>query len=230
MKKRSWGKFKLYVLISYLSFHKEEEILHLTRDIIKGGADVIQLRVANKSDKEFLSIATKIKKLTCKFKIPFIINNRLDIALAIDAEGVHLGQDDLPIESARKIAPRKLIGKSTHSLKEALKAAKETADYISIGPIFHSPTKPNLSPIDLNLIPQIKKKVKIPLIAIGGINLNNIKQVLKAGVEGVAISSAITKAENPKVTTRRFKKMLEVSDCTDKKRDYNDKSKIRLSP
>jgi len=198
----------LYVLISYLSFHKEEEILCLTRDIIKGGADVIQLRVANKSDKEFLSIATKIKKLTCKSKIPLIINNRLDIALAIDAEGVHLGQDDLPIESARKIAPQKLIGKSTHSLKEALKATKETADYISIGPIFHSPTKPNLSPIGLNLISQIKKKVKIPLIAIGGINLNNIKQVLKAGVEGVAICSAITEASDPKTTTRTFKKLL----------------------
>ena len=207
----------MYVLISYLFFYKEEEILHLTRNIIKGGADVIQLRVANKSDKEFLSIATKIKKLTCKSKIPLIINNRLDIALAIDAEGIHLGQDDLPIESARKIAPQKLIGKSTHSLKEALKVTKEPADYISIGPIFHSPTKPNLSPIGLNLIPQIKKKVKIPLVAIGGINLNNIKQVLKAGVEGVAICSAITKAKNPKVATRKFKKMLEVSDCSDKK-------------
>ena len=208
MKKKSCKEFKLYVLIPYLSFRKEEEILRLTQDIIEGEADVIQLRVANKSDKEFLSIATKIRKLARDSKIPLIINNRPDIALAIGAEGVHLGQDDLPIESVKKIAPQKLIGKSTHNLKEALKATKEGADYISIGPIFHSPTKPNLSPIGLNLIPQIKEKIKIPLIAIGGINLSNIKQVIKSGAERVAICSAISEAKDPKAITKEFKRLL----------------------
>ncbi len=201
------------MLIPYLSFRKEEEILRLTQDIIEGEADVIQLRVANKSDKEFLSIATKIRKLARDSKIPLIINNRPDIALAIGAEGVHLGQDDLPIESVKKIAPQKLIGKSTHNLKEALKATKEGADYISIGPIFHSPTKPNLSPIGLNLISQIKEKIKIPpgglpVIAIGGINLSNIEQVIKSGAERVAICSAISEAKDPKAITKEFKRLL----------------------
>lgn len=213
LKKKFWKKFKLYVLINYFSIHKEKETLRLAQDIIEGGADVIQLRVENKNDKEFISIAAKIKKIAQDFGIFFIINNRLDIVLAINGEGVHLGQDDLPVKSARKIASRKIIGKSTHNLKQALEAKKENADYISIGPIFPSVTKPNLSPIGLNLIPQIKQKIEIspgdlPVVAIGGINLNNIKQVIEAGIKRVAICAAISEASDPKTTTRTFKKLL----------------------
>lgn len=210
LKSKFLKEFSLYVLINYLAGDNEEKILQIAGDTIEGGADVIQLRVENKTDKEFLSIAAKIRKLTRDFKIPFIINNRPDIALTIDAEGVHLGQDDLPIKFTKEIVPGKIIGKSTHNFKEAIKATKEGADYISIGPIFRSPTKPNLFPIGLNLIPQIKEKIKIPLIAIGGISLSNIKQVIKSGAERIAICSAITEAENPKAITKEFKKMLKV--------------------
>lgn len=210
LKKKFLKKFKLYVLINFLPTNDEEKTLQFVCDIIKRGADIIQLRVENRTDKEFLSVAYKIKRRTSDFKIPFIVNNRPDIALLVNAEGIHLGQDDLPIESVKKIAPQKFIGKSTHNLDQALKAEEEGADYISIGPIFSSPTKPNLSFVGLNLLEQVNKRVSSPILAIGGINLSNVKEVIKAGAKSVAVCSAISKADNPGEITQKFKNLLTI--------------------
>ncbi|MCK4858969.1 MAG: thiamine phosphate synthase [Candidatus Omnitrophica bacterium] len=207
--KRGLGKeFRLYVLVNYSPNHREEKVLRFAQDIIEAGADVVQLRTEKKTDKEFLSIASKIKEWTHKAGISFIVNNRPDIALAVDAEGVHLGQNDLPIDCVRKIISQKIVGKSAHNIIEAIEAEREGADYIGIGPVFPSSTKPNLFPTGLSLIQEVKEKTALPFTAIGGINLSNIKEVIKAGAKSVAVCSAIKEAENPRAVVKEFKRIL----------------------
>jgi len=201
-------EFSVYVLINYTQTDNEEEVLRFSRKVIEAKAEVVQLRVQGREDREFLRIARKIKRLVEKKDVLFIINNRLDIALAIDADGLHLGQTDLPVQVARSILGKKIIGKSTHSLEEALEAQKEGADYISAGPIFSSPTKPYLTPRGLGLLFEVRKKVSIPIVAIGGINLNNLQEIVRTGVRRVAVCSAIRESKDPKKTIERFRDIL----------------------
>ena len=132
-----------------------------------------------------------------------IINDYLDIALEIKADGVHLGQEDLPVETARKLAPKMIIGVSTHNLDEALAAERGGATYINIGPIFKTQTKA-MQPIGIEAIKTITPKIRIPFTVMGGINLDNINQVLKAGATKIAVVSAITASLDPRLTTKRL--------------------------
>ncbi|MDR3541258.1 MAG: thiamine phosphate synthase [Desulfosporosinus sp.] len=159
---------------------------------IQGGVTLVQLREKSVSTREFLELAIRIKEITDHYHIPLIINDRLDIALAIDAAGLHVGQDDFPMLKARELlGPRKIIGVSASTLAEALLAQQQGADYLGVGAVFSTSTKTDASEVSLKQLEVIKQSVTIPVVAIGGINDKNLKQVLATGIDGVSVVSAI---------------------------------------
>ncbi len=193
--------------------------LELTERVLKGGARIIQLRVkpsapafrkSTLSDRELFEIAKTIRNLTRQHEASFIINDRADIALAAEADGLHLGQDDLPLSEARRILGKnKVIGISTHNLNEAERAEREGADYLGFGPVFSSETKAeSLPPRGIESLKQVVAAIKLPIIAIGGINQKNIEEVIQAGADGAAIISSITTAEDITEKTRGFVELL----------------------
>jgi len=179
------------------------------RQVDKGAVDLVQLRANTAPDREFLRDAENIKRLAHRRGIIFIINNRLDIAQIVDADGVHLGQSDSPIKLARKILGEdKIIGLSCHNLTQALKAQSEGADYISIGPLFRTKTKPESKPIPPKFIKMIDKRIGIPYFVIGGINRSNIGKVISYGAKRMALCRAICCAKNIKKTSLDLRKFL----------------------
>ncbi|MCP4051216.1 MAG: thiamine phosphate synthase [bacterium] len=153
-------------------------------EIIKKGLDrgvaLVQLRDKKNKKSIILKKAEKIKKITEKYGVPFIVNDYIDIALYVDADGFHSGQDDISITIQRDITgPHKIIGRTTHNLKQGLKAEEEGADYISVGPLWNTPSKPGREGIGFEYLEQVRSKIKIPYVAIGGINLDRIDQVMK---------------------------------------------------
>lgn len=200
--------FKLYVIIDRKS-SGGRDLAYLAQEAISGGADIIQLRDKDTSASEILKVGRVIRDLTHKKKIPFIINDRVDIAVALDADGVHLGQDDLPIEAARSMmGSEKLIGLSTHSLPQALDAEKKGADYIGVGPIFSTPTKPDYRAVGIDLIREIRDKIKIPFVVIGGIDESNIDEVIAAGARRVAVVRAVCGAKDVRGASERLKERI----------------------
>lgn len=176
---------------------------------IKGGCTLVQLREKSISSKEFYNIAMKIKKITSHYNIPLIINDRVDLAMAVDAEGVHVGQDDLSAKIVRSIIGReKILGVSASNIAEAIKAEKDGADYLGVGAIFSTKTKTDAKQVSIEELMEIKKRVKIPVVAIGGINIDNAHEVLKTGIEGLAMVSAILSAKNIEVSTIELKKLF----------------------
>lgn len=159
---------------------------------ILGGTTLVQLREKNLSTKEFYDIAVNIKKVTDKYKVPLIINDRLDIALAVDAAGIHVGQSDMPCDIARKlVGENKIVGVSAHSVEEALKAQKDGADYLGVGAVFPTGTKKDAEDVSIETLKEIVKKVHIPVVAIGGVNQNNVDELVDTGINGIAVISAI---------------------------------------
>lgn len=208
MKKKLLLQSKLYCVLDYAALH-EKCIVSAASDSIKGGADIIQVRFKNIALSRVIKDACLIAKLSEKTKTIFLVNDRVDIALLCNADGVHLGHLDMPYALARKLLGKnKIIGLSTHSLKEAVLAQKQGADYISVGPIFATPTKPEYKAVGLSLIKKIKAEIKIPLVAIGGINHDNLIEVLNAGAERIAVVRAICKARDIRSTTQGLKLKL----------------------
>ncbi len=159
---------------------------------LKAGVRWVQYRDKERSRRAVYEESVKLGRITKNFNALFIVNDHPDIALAVNADGIHLGQDDLPIREARKIMGKdKIIGISTHNLEQAVDAQRDGADYIGFGPVFHTTTKDAGSPKGIDMIHEIKKQVHIPVVAIGGINLENIRSVLEAGADAVAVASAI---------------------------------------
>ena len=179
-------------------------VISQVKQALNSGVKILQYREKKLSTLEMYKSAMDIKKLT-NGKAIFIINDRIDICLAVDADGVHLGDDDIPYLYARKLLRKKIIGLSTHNLEEALFSEKIGADYISIGPIYPTTTKPkHKSPVGTEIIKEISKKIKIPYVAIGGINETNIEVVLSAGAKNVAMISAILTKKDIKKELRKY--------------------------
>jgi thiamine-phosphate pyrophosphorylase len=197
----------LYVIID----KKIAPSLKITEEIIKAGAKIIQLRCKNTPVREFLKDAKILRKLTKEKGAIFIINDSLEIAQAVDAEGVHLGEEDIPLDIARKIlGPEKIIGASVSSVSLAKRAEIQKADYLGVGSIFKTSTKEDAgNPVGCKIIKKIKEKVSIPVFAIGGINRDNIEEVLKSGADGVCISSAILLAKNPAEETKKIIRIIQ---------------------
>lgn len=168
-------------------------LLNSVKEAIEGGASVVQYREKELSTRGMIREALEISKLCRSFNTPFIVNDRIDVALAVGADGVHLGKEDTPYEIARKLlGEEKIIGISANSVEDAVMAEEMGADYIGLGPIFPTSTKKDAgSAIGVDVIRKVKKEVGIPIIAIGGINLHNIGDVVEAGADGVAAISAV---------------------------------------
>ncbi len=164
--------------------------------VIEGGGKIIQLRDKKKSKKEFLEMAKKFREITARARILLIINDYLDVAIEVDADGAHLGQEDFPIEKAKKLAPDLIIGSSSHNLEEALAAQAAGADYVNIGPVFPTGTKKHLKVVGVEMIKAIAPKLTVPFTVMGGIKLSNIDEVLKAGARKIAVVTAVTMAED----------------------------------
>lgn len=170
--------------------------------VLKAGIRFVQYRQKEGSRREICEEAARLRKLTRYFNATLIINDHADIALAVDAEGVHLGQDDLPLAEARKIMGEKIVGISTHDLKQAKDAQTGGADYIGFGPVFETRTKDAGAPKGIENLRLITENVRIPVIAIGGINADNIGAVMQAGAGAVAVASAISRGEAAANTER----------------------------
>jgi thiamine-phosphate pyrophosphorylase len=162
---------------------------------VQAKVEVIQYRCNNASVKLICQQANELKQ-AAKGAL-FIINDRVDVALAVDADGVHLGQEDMPCDLARKIlGPDKIIGISTHNIEQACLAQQQGANYIGIGAVFSTNTKPGVRPLGIEVVSQVVKRVSIPVVAIGGLNLNNVQQLIDAGIDAVcAISAVVTKQD-----------------------------------
>ena len=182
---------------------KGKDLFKILSDSMRAGLDMVQFRDKEASDTDFLEAASKIKDLLKEKEVLFIINDRVDIALALDADGVHLGQEDTPVEVVRRILGRKkIIGFSARSLEEALVAAEKSVDYIALGAIFPTPVKPDYETPGLEALKQAVKQIKIPLVAIGGINESNIGDVAATGVKRIAVVRAILEAKDPYLATK----------------------------
>ncbi len=178
----------------------------------RGGADIVQLRSKTCSDQELFRVGEKVRLLSRKYRRLYFVNDRLDLALATDADGLHVGQEDLPLSVIRRLmrnAGKTLfLGKSTHSLNQAIAAEKEKPDYIGVGPVFKTPTKKDYIPVGLELVEAVSRKMKIPWVAIGGIDEANIEQVLRAGARRCAFVRAIFEMEDVKYATQVLRKKI----------------------
>lgn len=181
-----------------------------TRDIvesaIRGGVTCVQLREKAATTREFIRVAQEIRGLLASRRIPLIINDRLDVALAVKADGVHLGQKDMPIEMARPLSGQQMIiGISVESVEDAVAAEKGGADYLGVSPVFGTPTKTDTAPaLGLEGLAAIRRHVKLPLVAIGGLNPDNAAAVIHSGADGVAVVSAIVSAPEPQRAARQL--------------------------
>ncbi len=178
---------------------------------IEAGCRIVQYREKEKSTAEMVTEAKEIAALCREHDVLFLVNNDVDVALAVDADGVHLGQQDMPIAIARKLLEGgKIIGVTVHNLEEALQAEKQGADYVSVSPIFETKTKPDAGkPAGIELIKEVKEGAKLPIVAIGGINEGNVQLVLEAGADSVAVISAIVCSNNPGQAAKRMVEKIE---------------------
>jgi thiamine-phosphate pyrophosphorylase len=206
------NKFKRVRLYVIISSSLPADVISLTHKCVQGGADCIQLRAKDADDDKVFALATEFVQICKAGGVYSIINDRADIAVAAGADGVHLGQSDLPVEQARKLALEPLIvGKSTHSLKELEATCKEAPTYVSLGPIFPTPTKPSVAAVGLDYVKQGLEKIAdtgIGHVAIGGITPNNVEDVLRAGARTIAVCSAVTEDKDPTAACRALKEKI----------------------
>jgi len=198
-------KLKLYVITD----RRFRDELEGVREALEGGATAIQLRLKGISTREMVEVGRKIREITQDYDALYIVNDRVDVALAVDADGVHVGQDDMPVEIVKEIAPHLIVGVSASNLREALEGERKGADYIGAGSVFPTRTKEDARLLGLEGLKEIVRNVHIPVVAIGGINHENVREVLKVGVDGVAVISAILGAEDVVEATRRMRKIVE---------------------
>jgi thiamine-phosphate pyrophosphorylase len=182
------------------------------RLLIDGGVDVLQVRAKDLAHPQRVELCAAVLGAAFRFGVPVIVNDDIAAAFETGADGVHLGQEDWaaipPGERKERLAAIRIVGISTHSLEQALAAERDGADYIGVGPVFPTATKPGMAPVGLDLVRQVSERVAVPFFAIGGINLDNLDQVLDAGARRVAVVSAILRAEDPRGAAQALKERL----------------------
>lgn len=195
---------KLYLVTDSVIL-KGRDFYNCIEEALKGGVTILQLREKESSGKEFLEKAYKLRELTKKYNVTFIINDRVDIALLVDADGVHVGQSDIsPSEVRKLIGNDKIVGVSTRTLEESIEAKNKGADYLGIGAMFGTSTKLDAKSVSIDTLKHIKENSNLPIVAIGGINLENIKDLEECNVDGYAIVSAILGAKDIYLETRKW--------------------------
>ena len=201
--------YSLYLVIGSDNV-SEGKICSSIEDAIKGGCTLVQLREKYATSREFIETAKQVKIVTDKYNIPLIINDRIDIAMAINADGIHIGQSDLPAKDARRLLGEdKIIGVSASNLKEAVAAVKDGADYLGIGAMFPTGTKEDANITSIEELKEIREEIKIPLVVIGGINGNTIPIFENCGIDGIAVVSAILAEANIVKATKELKQLFE---------------------
>ncbi len=206
--KRCLSDAKLYLILD-TQVNSYEQLLDILKKSIRGGVDIVQLRDKSGTARDILDFSKKALKIVGQ-KTPFIINDRVDLALLAGASGVHLGQDDIAIDLARRmLGNSKIIGISCQNLEHARRAQKDGADYIGFGSVFKTQTKPGRSPMDLEILKKVVREIKVPVFAIGGINSGNIELLRKIGVERVAVCREICLAKD----VNRMTRILKSSGC-----------------
>ena len=202
--------YKLY-LCTDRTLQKEKKLEEIVEQAVKGGCSVVQLREKECSTKEFIELARSVKKVTDRYGIPLIINDRIDIMMAVDADGVHLGQDDMMVRDARKlIGTKKIIGCSAHNLEEARRAYEEGADYLGVGAIYPTTTKVKTVLTSTDTLRDICNAVPIPANAIGGLNKDNIDVLAGIPIAGICVVSAIMKADDPRQAAIELKEKVQI--------------------
>lgn len=182
-----------------------ERFLNTIEEAIKGGTTVVQIREKTAETLDFYNLALKVKDITTKYNVPLIINDRVDVALAIDADGVHVGQSDMPCDVTRKlIGEDKILGVSAATIEEARKAEKDSADYIGTGAVFPTQTKDDAPKITKDDLKEIVDSIDIPVVAIGGITLENAHELNDTGIAGLSVVSAIMSSDNPKKSSEEL--------------------------
>ncbi|MDD5021816.1 MAG: thiamine phosphate synthase, partial [Endomicrobiaceae bacterium] len=175
----------------------------------QGGADMIQFRDKTLTDKELFKISLDLKEICKKYHVCFTLNNRVDIAYAVEAHGVHVGQSDLPVEKVKQIlGPSRIIGLSASSYMQAIDCVKQKADYVGFGAIYPTGTKPESKATGLEVLALVKNRVDLPIIAIGGINERNVEEVILAGADGVAVVQAVCGAQDIKKSAENIKNLI----------------------
>jgi thiamine-phosphate pyrophosphorylase len=199
----------------------QKTVIEDVKSALRAGVKIIQYREKNKNTKEMIEEAGKISGLCRKNDALFIINDRVDIALAVDSDGVHLGSKDMPYQTARKIlGDNKIIGLTVHNTEEAIAAERAGADYVGVSPVFNTSTKPDAgTPCGLKLVEEAKERIRIPFVAIGGINGTNIADVIAAGAKSAAIISAIVAKPDVEKECRKFRRII-INKCK-----FHDKNK-----
>lgn len=186
-----------FYLVTDSDILKGRNFYNCIEEALKGGVTMLQLREKNTTGKEFLEKAMKLRDLTKKYNVKFIINDRVDIAMLCDADGVHVGQSDIPANKVRElIGEDKIVGVSARTVEEALIAKENGADYLGVGAMFTTTTKLDAKSVTINKLSEIKKEVNLPVVAIGGINLDNINKLKQCNIDGYAVVSAILKADD----------------------------------
>lgn len=200
--------YSLY-LVSDKKSCKNRDLEELIQQAILGGVTIVQLREKNIDSKDFYEQALRVKRVTDKYNIPLIINDRVDIALAVGADGVHVGQEDLSCSVIkRNISKNLIVGVSVHNVEEAMRAELDGADYIGCGALFNTSTKENTKKLKIEELIKIKENVKIPVVAIGGINEENIEELYDSNIDGIAVVSAILSKDNCEEASRILKEKI----------------------
>ncbi len=185
---------------------EEDVFLEKVEQACKGGVTLVQLREKEKSGREYLDVAIKVKKITDKFDIPLIIDDRVDVAVAADAAGVHVGQSDLPVDAAKKMMPKgKIVGASAKTVDQARKAVAEGADYLGVGAIYPTTTKVLTVITEISTLNEICRAADVPVVAIGGLNRENCDILKDSPIKGIAVVSAIMKDNDPQNAAAELK-------------------------
>jgi thiamine-phosphate pyrophosphorylase len=202
--------FRLYLITDRRLFKDNSSFYGAIEQALAGGVKALQLREKDLATRELLNMAYRVRELTGRYGARLFVNDRVDIALAVKADGVHLGSSSLPAEAARRIAGEKfLIGVSTHGIEEAEAAEREGADFITVGPVYETPSKMKYGkPLGPEVLKKVKEKTSVPIFAIGGVKQERIGEILGSGAYGIALISAVLAAREIKSTTETFMRLL----------------------
>jgi thiamine-phosphate pyrophosphorylase len=202
---------RLY-LVTDRSFLAGRDFLAVIGAALRGGVTMLQLREKDISSRDYYELAVRVRDLAREQKVPMWINDRLDVALAANADGLHVGQDDMPAVVARQMMPAKMkLGVTVHNVEQALQAEKDGADCLGVGTLFPTGTKKDSTVINPDIFRQIKAAVKIPVVAIGGIQAHNVEYPLQLGADGIAVVSAIMAADNPEKAARELREKIDAA-------------------
>ena len=188
---------------------QEKDFLYIVQQACEGGVTIVQLREKEKSGLEYFKLAEKVKEVTDKYNIPLIIDDRVDIALAVDAAGVHVGQSDIPVFAARKLLGKdKIVGATAKTVPQAQKAKEEGADYLGVGAIYPTTTKVVTVITEVSTLNDIVRQTNVPVVAIGGLNASNMHVLYGSMAQGIAVVTAIMKSENPREAAKSLKQLV----------------------